>query len=62
MLACRHLLENKYEYTQLQVKQVVVVYERADNAQFQQMVTSFLSLNNVTQPYVVASALSVALS
>ncbi len=43
MLACAHN-GKLYEYTPLQVKQGVVGYGRADKAQVQQMVTSFLSL------------------
>ena len=50
-----------YEYTPLQVKQGVVGYGRAQKAQVQQMVTSFLNLKKVPKPDDVADALAVAI-
>ena len=50
-----------YEYTPLQVKQSVVGYGRAQKAQVQQMVTSFLNLKKVPKPDDVADALAVAI-
>ena len=50
-----------YEYTPLQVKQGVVGYGRAQKAQVQQMVTSFLNLKEVPKPDDVADALAVAI-
>ncbi|PBF30179.1 crossover junction endodeoxyribonuclease RuvC [Clostridioides difficile] len=61
MLACAHNGKPVYEYTPLQVKQGVVGYGRADKAQVQQMVTSFLSLKKVPKPDDVADALAVAI-
>ena len=50
-----------FEYTPLQVKQGVVGYGRAQKAQVQQMVTSFLNLKQVPKPDDVADALAVAI-
>ena len=61
MLACAHNGRKVYEYTPLQVKQGVVGYGRAQKAQVQQMVTSFLNLKKVPKPDDVADALAVAI-
>ena len=61
MLACAHNGKPVYEYTPLQVKQGVVGYGRAQKAQVQQMVTSFLNLKEVPKPDDVADALAVAI-
>ena len=61
MLACAHNGKPVYEYTPLQVKQGVVGYGRAQKAQVQQMVTSFLNLKQVPKPDDVADALAVAI-
>ena len=61
MLACAHNNKPVYEYTPLQVKQGVVGYGRAQKAQVQQMVTSFLNLKKVPKPDDVADALAVAI-
>ena len=61
MLACAHNNKPVYEYTPLQVKQGVVGYGRAQKAQVQQMVTSFLNLKKVPKPDEVADALAVAI-
>ena len=61
MLACAHNGKTVYEYTPLQVKQGVVGYGRAQKAQVQQMVTSFLNLKQVPKPDDVADALAVAI-
>jgi crossover junction endodeoxyribonuclease RuvC len=61
MLACGHNDKPVYEYTPLQVKQGVVGYGRADKAQVQQMVKSFLNLKSVPKPDDVADALAVAI-
>ena len=61
MLAGAHNNKPVYEYTPLQVKQGVVGYGRAQKAQVQQMVTSFLNLKKVPKPDDVADALAVAI-
>lgn len=61
LLACRHNNIPVYEYTPLQVKQGVCGYGRADKAQVQKMVTSFLNLKKVPKPDDVADALAIAI-
>ena len=50
-----------YEYTPLQVKQALTGYGRADKKQMQQMVKSFLGLNEVPKPDDTADALAIAI-
>lgn len=61
LLACRHNNIPVYGYTPLQVKQGVCGYGRADKAQVQKMVTSFLNLKKVPKPDDVADALAIAI-
>lgn len=61
LLACEHNDIPVYEYTPLQVKQGVCGYGRADKAQVQRMVKSFLNLKEVPKPDDVADALAVAI-
>lgn len=50
-----------FEYTPLQVKQALTGYGRADKKQMQQMVKSFLGLNEVPKPDDTADALAIAI-
>ena len=51
-----------YEYTPLQIKQALTGYGRAEKFQIQQMVKTFLRLNNIPKPDDAADALAVALT
>jgi crossover junction endodeoxyribonuclease RuvC len=48
-------------YTPLQVKQAVVGYGRAQKCQVQQMVKTFLNLNEIPKPDDAADALAIAI-
>lgn len=48
-------------YTPLQVKQAVVGYGRAQKSQVQQMVKTFLNLNEIPKPDDAADALAIAI-
>ncbi len=53
---------NLYEYTPLQIKQAMTGYGRADKAQIQSMVKTFLNLQKIPKPDDAADALAIALT
>lgn len=61
MLSCAQRGVKIYEYTPLEVKQAVVGYGRADKAQVQHMVKTFLSLTAIPKPDDAADGLAIAI-
>ncbi|MDR0751138.1 MAG: crossover junction endodeoxyribonuclease RuvC [Christensenellaceae bacterium] len=51
-----------FEYTPLQIKQVLTGYGHAEKKQIQQMVTVFLNLPTIPKPDDAADALAIALT
>lgn len=61
MLGSKQSGKQVAEYTPLQVKQSITGYGRADKRQVQEMVKTFLKLNEIPKPDDAADALAVAI-